>query len=173
MRRTMTVTAAVVLALISAGCGKKDAAVATTTSTTVRPATTSTTLADAHATAETANAEFIAKADAACAADREAKAKITPPRNGDEVIAYLKRALPIEEVAAKALTDLGDPPADADAWNEALDMQKKVLDRVRSLVDDPTYNGDGIMGDTYLKDWQGKADAAFRKFGLKVCGKQQ
>lgn len=169
MRRTVILSTAVALALISAACSKKDDVKVTPTSTIAAPARTSTTtLADAPGAS---NDAFIEKADAACTADHEAKNKIGMPANNDEVIGYLKRVLPIEEAAAQQLGDLGDPPADATVWNEAIGTQKQVLDRVRSLLHDPSYTGDDIVADTKIKDWQAKANAAFIKFGLKVCGK--
>ena len=176
VRRILILSAAGAVVLSAAACGGKGDVVVTTTSTTAAPARTSTTRPEARAPTEAPdeaiNDAFIERADTVCTNNREAKSAIAVPKKNEEVIPYLGQVLPIDDAAAQRLLDLGDPPADAAVWKEALGNRRKVLDRVRSLLRDPSNTGEEIASDEKIKDWQAKADAGFKNFGVTVCANE-
>ena len=121
-------------------------------------------------------AEFIEEADAICREGEEkveeiARAGFADPSNptGDEVLAILEEAVPIQRDVIDQVRELDKPEGDEDEIDEFLTLADEATDKVEEIRD-PQAAIAAIQAADSPQDPYYEADQAAQEYGLEVCG---
>ena len=79
------------------------------------------------------HSDYVKRADAICAAYADATKPNVRPRSYTEIVAYVRKTLPLYEAALRKLEALRPPPADAATVHRWLAADRRVSKVVRSL----------------------------------------
>ena len=77
--------------------------------------------------------DYVKRADAICAAYADATKPVVRPRSYTEIVAYVRKTLPLYEAALRRLEVLRPPSADAATAHRWLAADRRVAKAVRSL----------------------------------------
>jgi hypothetical protein len=79
------------------------------------------------------HADYVKRADAICAAYADATKPVARPRSYTEIVAFVRKTLPLYEAALRRLKVLRPPSADAATVDLWLAADRRVAKAVRSL----------------------------------------
>ena len=79
------------------------------------------------------HSDYVKRADAICAAYADATKPVVRPRSYTEIVAYVRKTLPLYEAALRRLKVLRPPSADAAAVHRWLAADRRVAKAIRSL----------------------------------------
>jgi hypothetical protein len=117
------------------------------------------------------HAEFVKRADAICSAYRGSTQRLAHPRSYAEVLAYVKKTLPVYEAALRKLEQLEPPKQDEAAVRAWLAADRRVVEAEQQLAEAAMRHDFDAVTAASNKVQQAGVDArhAAAELGMKVC----
>lgn len=115
--------------------------------------------------------EFVRRADAICAAYREQTPRLAHPRSYAEVLAHVKKTLPVYEAALRKLEELKPPAKDEAAARAWLAADRRIAKAQHDLADAALRRDSVGVATAANRVQQGGVDSrhAAADLGLQVC----
>jgi hypothetical protein len=117
--------------------------------------------------------EFVRRADAICSAYRGSTQRLAHPRSYDEVLAYVKKTLPVYEAALRKLEQLKPPKGDETAVRAWLAADRRIVKAEQRLADAALRRDfpDVVAAANEVQDAGVDARDAAAGLGLQVCAR--
>jgi soluble cytochrome b562 len=118
--------------------------------------------------------EFRSQADAVCADAERQIDDLTEPRSGEQVLAFLRAGLPIQEAQLERLREI-EPPDDLRSdYDEGMDLLEQQIAAIDAAADriEAGEDPEAVLGevDEEISSLGDEADERARALGLTVCG---
>jgi hypothetical protein len=115
--------------------------------------------------------EFVKRADAICSAYRASTQRLAHPRSYAEVLAYVKRTLPVYEAALRKLEQLKPPKQDEATVGAWLAADRRIVKAEQKLADAALRRDfpDVVAAANEVQQAGVDARHAAADLGLKVC----
>jgi hypothetical protein len=115
--------------------------------------------------------DFVKHADAICSAYRGSTQRLAHPRSYDEVLAYVKKTLPLYEAALRKLEQLKPPKQDEAAVRAWLAADRRIVKAEQKLADAAERRDfpDVVSAANAVQESGVDARHAAADLGMQVC----